>query len=285
MLRSRLVPVSVSAYALQAGLACIFVPKAEDRFFDLSGAAGFLTTTLVSIYYPHIRSRGKISPSTFHSLLQLPSLAPRQVLLTAALVVWSARLGSFLAQRAIKAGGDSRFDEIKKDKIKLTGAWMAQATWIFVVGLPVYISNVLPASVHPPLRASDFISLALIAGSFALEVVADRQKSAWRREKEEQQHDESFISKGLWSWSRHPNYVGELGIWTGMFGLAAFSGALPLSAAIATAASPLMTYVLVRYASGVPPLERAAEKKFGDDKKWQEYKRTVPVFFPWGGYE
>ncbi|KAG1733595.1 DUF1295-domain-containing protein [Suillus paluster] len=246
MLSSPLVPVAASAYALQAGLACIFVPKAEDRFYDLSGAAGFLSTTLVSIYYPYIRSRGKISPSAF---LQLPSLAPRQALLTAALVVWSVRLGSFLAQRAIKAGGDSRFDEMKKDKIKFTGAWMAQATWIFVVGLPVYISNVIPASAHPPLRASDFISLALIAGSFALEVVADRQKSTWRREKEEKQHEEPFISRGLWGLSRHPNYVGELGIWTGMFGLAAFSGALPLPAAVATAASPLLTYVLVRYVS------------------------------------
>lgn len=136
MIFSRLTPVAVSAYALQAGLACIFVPKAEDRFYDLSGAAGFLSTTLVSIYYPYIRSQGKITPSTF---LQLSRLAPRQALLSAALVIWSLRLGSFLAQRAIKAGGDSRFDEIKKDKIKFTGAWMAQATWIFVVGLPVYI--------------------------------------------------------------------------------------------------------------------------------------------------
>ncbi|KAG2140131.1 DUF1295-domain-containing protein [Suillus clintonianus] len=270
MIFSRLTPVAVSAYALQAGLACIFVPKAEDRFYDLSGAAGFLSTTLVSIYYPYIRSQGKITHSTF---LQLPRLAPRQALLSAALVIWSLRLGSFLAQRAIKAGGDSRFDEIKKDKIKFTGAWMAQATWIFVVGLPVYISNVLPASAHPRLHASDFISLALIAGSFALEVMADGQKSTWRREKQDNKHEDSFISKGVWGWSRHPNYVGELGFWTGMFGLAAFSGALPLSTAVATAASPLLTYVLLRHVSGVPPLERAADKKFGDDKKWQEYKR------------
>ncbi|KAG2348000.1 hypothetical protein BDR05DRAFT_598529 [Suillus weaverae] len=85
----------------------------------------------------------------------------------------------------------------------------------------------------------------------------------------------TFISKGVWSWSRFPKYVircllvknlssyvvcscvGELGIWTGIFGPAAFSGILPVSAAVATAAK---SYILLRHLTSIPPLERAAEK-------------------------
>ncbi|KAG1779135.1 DUF1295-domain-containing protein [Suillus placidus] len=196
-------------------------------------------------------------------LCALPRLAPWQALLSAALVVWSLRLGSFLAQRAIKAGGDSLFDQIKKEKVRFTGAWMAQATWVFVVGLPVYMSNVIRASARLPVCGADFISLALIACSFALEVVPDRQKSTWRQKKNRK------INTRPLSFPR--DYVGEFGIWTGVFGPAAFSGARPVSAAVATAASPPLTYVLLQH--------------FGDDQKWQEHKRTVPAVFPWGGYE
>ncbi|KAF9223931.1 DUF1295-domain-containing protein [Gyrodon lividus] len=283
---SRLIPVAVSAFALQLGLASVFVPRAEDRFYDLSGAAGFLTTTLVSIYYPSVQSRLPFlgAPQRVVPLSHV-RLAPRQLLLTAALIIWTGRLGMFLVQRALKAGGDSRLDEIKHSKLKFTGAWTAQATWVFVVGLPVYLSNLVPASAHPPLRALDYVALAFVAASFAFEVTADRQKSAWRHARDSNKHNEKFITSGLWGWSRHPNYVGEVGIWTGMWSLAALSGALSWPAVLAAAASPLGTYFLTRYVSGVPPLERAGDKKFGDDPKWKEYRRTVPVFFPWGGYE
>lgn len=160
---SRLAPVATSSFAVQLVLASFFVPRAEDRFFDLSGAAGFVITTLVSIYYPTSLARGRSVGS-----LQLPvpfsdsrvQLAPRQLLLTASLVVWTGRLGAFLAQRAIKAGGDSRFDEIKRDKVMFTGAWIMQAAWVFVVGLPVYLVRISPSSAVIP---SQFITLFLIS--------------------------------------------------------------------------------------------------------------------------
>ncbi|KAG9086668.1 hypothetical protein FS749_003485, partial [Ceratobasidium sp. UAMH 11750] len=100
-------------------------------------------------------------------------------------------------------------------------------------------------------------------------------------------HDERFISSGLWSISRHPNYVGEVGIQTGMWILsttALSSPLLPKFTPWAAAVSPLFTWLLLRKGSGVPPLEKAAERKFGSDPAWQQYKNTVPVFFPWGGY-
>lgn len=153
------------------------------------------------------------------------SFAPRQLILSAALGIWSLRLGTYLATRAIKAGGDSRFDEIKKQPNRFTYYWFAQgeiyillifndaehttATWVFAVGLPVYLSNSAPPVVHPALNIRDYLSLGLIVTSFLIEVVADTQKSQWRARKDRKLHDEKFISSGLWSLSRHPKYAAD----------------------------------------------------------------------------
>jgi hypothetical protein len=98
---SRLLPVVGSAYALQAGAKCcnaiilvnicvsvfasVFVPRKTEKYYDLCGALGWMTTTFVSLYYPDDAPVG------------LPSFAPRQLLVTAAVGIWSVRLGSFLA--------------------------------------------------------------------------------------------------------------------------------------------------------------------------------------------
>ncbi|TFK99450.1 DUF1295-domain-containing protein [Pterulicium gracile] len=256
-------------------------------FFDFGGALGFLSTTFVSLYYPSLRA--VYWDKTLTQLPPITSFATRQLLLSGALGIWSARLGSFLFARALRAGGDSRFDQIKKDPVHFSKMWFGQATWVFLVGLPVYMANITPANLHAPLGARDFASLSLVALSFGFEIIADAQKSAWRRAKKEKKHDEKFISSGLWALSRHPNYVGEIGIWTGMFGLASsslWSGNFlpPKTAGVLSTLSPLLTYLLLRKVSGVPPLEKAGDKKFAGDAKWEEYKKTVPVFFPWGGY-
>ncbi|KAJ7066151.1 hypothetical protein C8F01DRAFT_981232 [Mycena amicta] len=280
---SRLIPTAASSYLLQTLFALIFVPQQNEKYYDLGGCLGFLTSTLVSLYYPALKA--KFWDGTLDALPNILSFAPRQLLVNAALGIWSVRLGSFLAMRAIKAGGDSRFEKIKTDPRKFTYYWLAQATWVLLVGLPVYMTNALPAALHPKLGPTDYAAAALCIGSFLFEVIADRQKTAWRRAKDAKLHDERFISSGLWSISRHPNYVGEVGIWTGVWALAA--GSLhtphyPLGTLAVTAISPLFTWFLVRKVSGVPPLERAGDKRFAGDPKWEQYKITVPIFWPWG---
>ncbi|KAJ7284550.1 hypothetical protein C8J57DRAFT_1169611 [Mycena rebaudengoi] len=281
---SRLIPTVTSAYLLQTLLAMIFVPQENEKYYDLGGATGFLSTTFISLYYPALRS--KFFDRKPGALPSIMSFAPRQLLVTAALGIWSVRLGSFLVSRAIKAGGDSRFDEIKKNPKRFTYFWLAQATWVLLVGLPVYMVNNLSPQLHPPLGIRDYAAFGLFAGSFLFEVIADYQKTTWRRAKDAKRHGEKFITRGLWSISRHPNYVGEVGIWMGIWAMA--SGTLqtphfPLGTVALTAAtSPLFTWFLLRKVSGVPPLEKAGDKKFAGDKKWEEYKKNVPVFWPWG---
>ncbi|KAL0948647.1 hypothetical protein HGRIS_010451 [Hohenbuehelia grisea] len=284
---SKLVPSIASAYGLQTLFALIFVPQQNDVFYDFGGACGYLSTAYLSLYYPALKAR--FWNGSTAALPALSSFAPRQLLLSAALGIWSARLGTYLASRAIKAGGDSRFEEIKKQPQKFTYYWIAQATWIMLVGFPVYLANALPPSAHAPLGIRDYAGLALFASSFVLEVAADMQKHRWRKARDNKQHDERFISSGLWSISRHPNYLGELGIWTGIWTLSTTgfqrTTLLPRWTPALALISPLFTYFLLRYVSGVPPLERQGEKRHGSDPKYQEYKRTVPVFWPWGGYE
>ncbi|KAJ3500000.1 hypothetical protein NMY22_g19408 [Coprinellus aureogranulatus] len=279
---SKLVPAVISAYGGQALFASIFVPQQNEKYYDLCGAIGWLSTTFISLYYPTIRAailEGNMSPFS-----PLSSFDPRQLLLSAALSLWSLRLGSFLAIRAIKAGGDSRFDEIKKQPRRFTFFWVAQATWIITVGINVYLVNSLPRSLSPPLGLRDYIGLGVYAAGFIFEWVADYQKSAWRKAKENKQHDEKFITSGLWGISRHPNYLGEIGIWTGIYIIASTALQTPYfpRGTVALGAAGIEAKVTDQKVSGVPPLERHGNRKWGDDPKWQEYKRNVPVFWPWG---
>ncbi|KJA26252.1 hypothetical protein HYPSUDRAFT_159182 [Hypholoma sublateritium FD-334 SS-4] len=275
---SRLSPTIASAYALQALFAAIFVPQQNDKFYDLGGAIGWMSSTAISLYYPSLKAR--FWDGVPGALPRLSSFAPRQILLTAAIGLWSLRLGSFLAMRAIKAGGDSRFDEIKKQPTKFTCYWMAQATWITLVGLPVFLCNAIPSHVQPAVGRRDYIGLGIYVGSLLFEIIADRQKSVWRKAKDNKEHEEVFISSGLWSISRHPNYIGEVGIWTGIWILSTAS--LPFGLVVLASLSPLSTYYLTRNVSGVPPLERAGDMKYGANPKWLAYKSSVPIFWPWG---
>lgn len=225
------------------------------QFYDATGSLTFIACTGLSLYYPFLRRGGPL-PS-------LLSFHPRQLLATAGVSLWAARLGSFLYQRIKKSGSDSRFDEIKKSPTKFAGAWFAQGIWVSLTALPVFAINAIPAAAHPALGLRDAAAAALWVGAFVGEVVADRQKSAWREAQENKKHDEKFISSGLWAYSRHPNYLGEVGLWTAQFllafGVLSRAGVngvfVPGWLRWAAVASPVCEYLLIRYVSGVPLLE------------------------------
>ncbi|KAG8968146.1 hypothetical protein FRC03_008499 [Tulasnella sp. 419] len=284
ILINRLVPTILWTYLLQLTFASIFVPLQTEKLYDFCGSLGFLSAAFISVYYPYLRDRFwlGVADAEFFSP---KSLAPRQLLLNISLVLWAIRLGSFLLIRILKNGRDSRFDKIKIYPRKFLYYWVAQATWVALVGLPVWISNALPASAHPSLGNRDYFGLVLFIFSFLLEALADYQKSNWRRDRDSKKHDKRFISIGLWSISRHPNYAAEVGIWTGIWFMASSTTSSPLlppGLLLGTMISPLFTYFLLTRLSGVPPLERANDKNFGSDPRWKLYKQYTPIFFPWG---
>ena len=109
---------------------------------------------------------------------------------------------------------------------------------------------------------------------FVVEVIADNQKSAFRSIPE---NKDSFINEGLWARSRHPNYFGEITLWTGItvMGISTFDGMNYLALF-----SPIFSYLLLNYVSGVRMLEYRGHKKWGHLDAYKKYKEETPKLIP-----
>ena len=207
-------------------------------------------------------------------------------------------VGSYLFQRIMADGKDSRFDEIKKSPPKFLGAFVAQATWVSLCLMPVLAINSIPHAVLstlPLVKITDVVGLLLYVGGLAFEVTADRQKNAWVQAKKNKEHDEDFLTRGLWSKSRHPNYFGESTLWTGIavtaggvlvsnigqigMGLAGSGYGRMLGLGMSAVSPAFVTFLLLKV-SGVPLSEKKYDKKYGDRKEYQEWKENTPMFIP-----
>jgi len=209
------------------------------------------------------------------------------------------KVGSYLFQRILQDGEDSRFKNIRNSPPKFAVAFLAQATWVSLCLLPVMAVNSLPAGTFASLggavAVTDVIGILLYIGGLSFEVTADRQKSTWVEEKKAKKHDEDFLTRGLWSKSRHPNYFGESTLWTGIATLSA--GVLSSNAGIAGMAlaggltgkiiallsagvSPAFVTFLLLKVSGVPLSESKYDKRYGDRADYKKWKETTPKFIP-----
>ncbi|KAI9838357.1 MAG: hypothetical protein M1819_005625 [Sarea resinae] len=306
-----LIPSISLAYTLQAAVAIPSILTHSEQFYDLSGSLTYLSCTALSLYLPALRARaaaaaiGATKPAWPSLLATLTGKAAaggafnwRQIVLSAAVSIWATRLGSYLFQRISAEGTDSRFDSIRDSAPKFAGAFMAQATWVSLCLLPVLAVNSIPAAALaslPAIALTDVLGLALYIGGISFEVTADRQKNNWMTEKREKKHDEDFLTRGLWSKSRHPNYFGESTLWTGIATLAggvlmsnvgqvgmgltgSLSGRL-LALGMAGISPAFVTFLLLKV-SGVPMSETKYDKRYGDRKDYQEWKKTTPMFIP-----
>lgn len=226
-----LIPSIGLAFGLQAATAIPSILLQTERFYDLSGSITYISCTALSLYLPTLRARyaAKLGatmpawPSLLASLTSKGGVSAwnwRQVVLSAAVTIWAVRLGSFLFKRITSEDGkDSRFDSIRSSPPKFLVAFFAQATWVSLCLMPVLALNSIPATTLaalPWVTLTDVLGVALYVGGITFEATADAQKSAWMQEKKEKKHSEEFLTRGLWSKSRHPNYFGESTLWTGI---------------------------------------------------------------------
>ena len=182
------------------------------------------------------------------------------------------RLGLFLFIRVIKDGGDKRFDKAKTDFTTFLVFWTLQGLWVFITLLPTLLLN---ASEHnPPLGARDFIGWTMWLAGLTIEAMADMQKSSF---KADLANKDKFISSGLWSISRHPNYFGEILLWFGLY-LSASSALKGWK--LFSVLSPVAVYLLITKVSGIPILERNGLKKFGHLPEYKNYLRSTPELIP-----
>lgn len=244
-----------AAFAIQI---LAFIPAMilrTERFFDLTGSLTFLTISLALVL-----------------LTPLPDA--RSWILAAMVVLWAARLGSFLAMRVHRAGSDGRFDEIKGSPVRFLQVWVIQGAWVSITAAAAWIAISTDAGARAPIGWLTVVGIVVWALGMVIEIVADAQKSAFRADP---RNKDEFIRTGLWSRSRHPNYFGEIVIWVGVFITAA-----PVLAGWQWVAilSPLFVILLLTRVSGIPLLEARAEKKWGDRADYVEYRESTPALIP-----
>lgn len=225
----------------------------SERFFDLVGSATYLTVAVVS-------------------LLAIPKIDTRSILLGLMICLWGLRLGTFLFARVQAVGHDARFNLIKHKFAWFLMTWTVQGLWVLIT------SSAALAAITSSKR-SDFgiigiIGIILWLTGFVIEIVADEQKRKFKLDPSKQN---SFITDGLWGWSQHPNYFGEIVLWIGV-SLVALPGLS--SWQHFTLISPVFVFILLTRISGLPMLNSAARKRWGDDPEFLAYKKSTPVLIP-----
>lgn len=237
----------------------VFLPSywaQTEHFYDLTGGITYLST-MGYMAYRHQQIFGDWDL--------------RSIVLTALIGLWAIRLSSFLFTRVKRVGKDGRFDSLKTSFTRFLLTWMLQGLWVFMCTYPALIALASPSK-----SESTFLlvgSVVWVVG-WIYQVIADRQKTAFNKNPN---NEGKFINVGLWKQSRHPNYVGEVVLWTGitLIALPVFEAGQWMGCI-----TPLFVYWLLNKVSGVNLLEARADKKWKDDPAYLVYKKTTPIFFP-----
>lgn len=248
-------------YAIVVGLIFLvqwiaFVPAyrlQDEKFFDLTGSLTYIGATLLA-------------------LLLNPLRDGRSSLVAVLVLFWAIRLGAFLYNRVHKAGKDGRFDNLKPHFWRFLNVWTIQALWVTFTAAAALV--VLTSTTRRELGVFAVIGVLLWVIGYAIEVVADMQKSRFRADPI---NKDQFIQSGLWRYSRHPNYLGEIILWIGITVIA-----LPVLQGWQWIAliSPLFVTLLLTRVSGVPMLESRADAKWGGQEEYEAYKEKTPVLIP-----
>ena len=234
----------------------VFVPSNRaktEKYYDLTGSITYLTVTALAA-------------------VLAGGLDLRAWIAVAMVAVWAVRLGSFLYRRIKKAGHDGRFDRIKTDPLRFLMTWTLQGLWVLLTAAAALA--IITGTERQALGWVGAVGIVVWLVGFGIEVVADSQKSAF---KADPANDGRFIDSGLWAWSRHPNYFGEIMLWTGVAILA-----VPVLSGWqwAVLISPVFVTLLLTRVSGIPMLEARADKRWGQKPEYHEYKRRTPVLVP-----
>ncbi|KAM6568138.1 hypothetical protein CsatB_016123 [Cannabis sativa] len=196
----------------------------------------------------------------------------RQVVLSCLVVVWGLRLGLFLLLRILQWGEDRRFDEMRQNLGKLAVFWIFQAVWVWTVSLPVTVVNA--SNREPSFEAADIIGWIIWLIGFLIEATADQQKLQFKNAPENRG---KWCNVGLWKYTRHPNYFGEIFLWWGIF---VASTPILDGAEWLVIIGPIFLTLLLLFISGIPLLEASSDKKFGNVAGYATYKKTTSPLIP-----
>ena len=233
----------------------LFIPAyifQTEKFYDLSGSFTYIFAVCYVSY----------------SFYQENGINFGNIVLASAIIIWAIRLGSFLFFRIHKAGEDRRFRSIKPSPTRFFMTWTLQGMWVSICSACALTA--ISTSKGVQINSLLYVGLAFFLIGFLIEVIADNQKSKFRSNPE---NKNKFITTGLWSLSRHPNYLGEITLWLGVtiMSISSLSGWQFI-----TLISPVFTYILLVYVSGVRLLEASGRKKWGHLESYQDYLKKTP---------
>ena len=223
-----------------------------EKFYDIVGSFTYIS---VVIY-------------TFSSFNLLNGFSIGNLIISFLIIIWALRLGSFLFLRIHKQGEDKRFKFIKPSATRFFMTWTLQGMWVSLCSLSALTAMSSPSGIV--VNGFFFIGIFIFISGLLIEIIADHQKTQFRNKHE---NKGNFISSGLWAYSRHPNYVGEIVLWTGIsvMSFSSLSGDQYIALI-----SPIFTYILIVYISGVRILEASGKKRWGHLKSYQEYLKNTP---------
>jgi steroid 5-alpha reductase family enzyme len=253
--------LGIPLFAFSVGLAfliqwLVFIPaylRQTEKPFDLVGSITYISVTSLAV-------------------LLSPEVDDRSILLLVLVVIWATRLGTYLFLRIHQAGKDARFDELKTSFPRFLNTWTLQGLWVtFTLAAAL---TAITTTTRRELGWFALVGLLVWILGFAMEVLADTQKNSFRANPE---NKGKFIQTGVWAWSRHPNYFGEIVIWIGVAIIA-----LPVLRGWqwVTLISPVFVTLLLTRISGVPMLEKRADAKWGGQEDYEAYKKRTPVLVP-----
>jgi len=232
----------------------LFIPAylfQTEKFFDISGSFTYIfviTYTLCLSYNSSGINYGNILLSSF-------------------IIIWAIRLGSFLFFRIKKDGEDKRFRSIKPSPTRFFMTWSLQGMWVSICSACALAGIANGIIVNSLFYFGAFIFVL----GFIVEIIADNQKTKFRKDPA---NKDKFIDSGLWSYSRHPNYLGEITLWLGVsiMSLSSLTGWQ-----LITLISPVFTYILLVYISGVRILEERGKRKWGHLDSYKDYVKETPT--------
>ncbi|MDQ8708414.1 DUF1295 domain-containing protein [Streptomyces sp. LHD-70] len=245
---------AAAALVVMLGTFALAVRRGLHRIVDIAWGVGFTAVALVTF-----------AASAGHGDLE------RRVLVTALTAVWGLRLAVHIARRGRGHGEDPRYEAMlakasgNRNAYALRMVYLLQGALVWLVSLPVQAAQYVPGGLSPLAWAG----VALWALGLCFEALGDAQLA---RFKADPANKGRLMDRGLWSWTRHPNYFGDFCVWWGLFLLACDE---PAAAAVSLV-SPVVMSLLLTQGSG----KRLLERHMRDRPGYAEYAARTSGFFP-----